>query len=441
MLFQNHIKFRYFKLIFIGIIAAFCINIAYAQKTNPKRKDLEAKRKALQKQIVENKKILEQTRIKESNSLSQLKVISGQITTRVKIIDNIGQESFELSLEIEDQRKSIQTLENDLLKLKQDYAQSIVTTYKKRNVNDGLLFIFDSKNFNEAFNRIRYLNQYGQFRQRQSLLILNTQKAINAEINEMISIKQKKVMLMGEKEREKMELETDKKEEAVLLTKLQQKVNDLKKQIIEQEKIAKKLNKAIDDLIAKEIEDARKAEEIKMRAAARKAEKDAISKNKPKPAEKDNRTSNSYLSPEALKLSNDFESNKGRLPWPTDNGTVSGTFGEHAHPTLKGVFTNNNGIDITVQANAQVRAVFKGTVKATFSIPGMDRVVLVNHGEYFSVYARLSTLNVKIGQLIETGQILGNVATNAEDGSNRLHFEIYKQRVLQNPQTWIKKGN
>ncbi len=258
-------------------------------------------------------------------------------------------------------------------------------------------------------------------------------------INEMIVAKQNMMLLMSEKEKEKLELELDKKEEAVLLGKLQHIVKDLKQQIAEQEKNARQLNKAISDLIAKEIEDARKAEEAKRKAAARKAEREAAASHKPKPAEKETKTSNSYLSLADLKLTNDFASNKGKLPWPANNGSISETFGEHAHPTLKGVVTNNNGIDIGMKPNSEITAVFKGTVKAIFPIPGMDRVVLVSHGEYFTVYARLATVNVKIGQQIETGQLLGTVGTNPEDGTSRLHFEVYKQRVLQNPQSWIRK--
>lgn len=415
--------------------------MCYGQKTNLKRRDLEAKRKALQQEIIENKKILERTRVQENNSLTQLNVISTQITTRVRIIDNIGQETFELSLEIEGQRKAIQTLQHDLENLKKDYADNIIAAYKRRNVNDALLYVFDSKNFNQAYKRLRYLNQYGQYRQMQGLLILNTQNAIIDGISEMIGIKQKKNFLLTEKEKEKLLLEKDKKVEAVMLNKLQQKVSELNQQIVEQEKNAKRLNKAIGELIAREIEEARRAEEARMRAAAKRAAKVATAKNKPLPVVKDTRTANSYLNEADLKLSNDFASNKGRLPWPLESGNITESFGEHSHPSLKGVITNNNGVDITTKTNATVQTIFNGTVKAIFPIPGMERVVLISHGEYFTVYARLATVFVKIGQQIETGDKVGILATSEEDGTTRLHFEIYKQRVLQNPQLWIKRGH
>ncbi|MCF8426257.1 MAG: peptidoglycan DD-metalloendopeptidase family protein [Bacteroidia bacterium] len=400
-------------------------------QTRTKRKNLEAKRKALLVQIENNKQALKKAKDEENTSLTQLKVLGEQISTREQIIETVSTETFEISLDIANQQKVIESLKADIENLKIDYADYIIAAYKRRNVGSSLLYVFNSKDVNQAYKRLKYLNTYGNYKQKQAQLILNTQREMISALSKMIEIKKEKIGLIKLNEKAKKELVIDKEEERKLLEKVQVKVKDLNQKIASQKKAAAQLNKSIDNLIAKEIEEARKAEERKRAkaAAAAKAKKES----KPVAA----KTSTSYLSVSDLKLSGDFASNKGKLPWPVA-GSISQTFGEHPHPTLRGVVTTNNGIDIGTVANAQVKPVFKGTVKAIFPIPGLEKVVLVNHGEYFTVYARLATVNVKIGQEVEPKDILGTVATNMDDGTNKLHFEIWKQRDFQNPGPWLR---
>ena len=446
MLFLKTIKSKFTKLRFISsknlLLAAFLLlSVIYnsvGQKTAQKRKELEAKRKELQLKIEENKKKLAQTKKEESNSLKQLNVLGQQIQTRTQIIDHIGQEAFELSIQIDGQKRALYNLQNDLQKLKEDYARNIVAAYKKRNMNEQMMFVFNSKSFFEAYRRIKYLNQYGHFRLQQSKLILNTQKSIIEAINEMIAIKNQKTNLIGLKETEKKELEIDKKEESQLLSKLQQQVNSIKAQIARQEKMDRELNKAIGDLIAKEIAEARKAEEKKRKAEEARRLAQAKKNNTVAEPQKQ-QTTNSYLSQNDLDLSKNFEDNKGKLPWPVDGGSIVGKFGTSEHPELKGVMKKNLGIDIKTKAGSPVKAVFKGTVVRTFPIPGLDFVVLINHGEYYSVYARLEEVNVVKGQKVNTKDIIGKVITNPEDQQTILHFEIYKQTNLQDPAKWLKR--
>ncbi|OYU97729.1 MAG: hypothetical protein CFE21_05425 [Bacteroidetes bacterium B1(2017)] len=422
-MYQNRIKFKYISIAILVIVSL----ALSAQNISKKRKELESKRKELQLQIKQSKEELQKAKTAESSSLKELQVIGNQIVTREKLIDHVSQETFEISIEITHQQQVINELKTDLEILKKDYADYIVAAYKRRNANAAFYFVFDSKSLNQAFKRLRYLNAYGNYRQKQALLILNTQHQMISALQEMIVIKQEKIGLIKVKETEKKALIEDKKEESVILTKVQQKVKDLNQKIAEQEKAAKKLNKSIDNLISQEIEAARKAEEKKRNAQEKKTHKAAPAK-----------TSTSYLSDADIKLSGDFESNKGKLPWPVA-GSIGQSFGEHAHPTLKGVTTTNNGIDIITTSNAPVKPVFKGTVKAIFPIPGLDRVILISHGEYFTVYARLATVKVKIGDEVDRNTLLGEVATNAEDGSSKMHFEVWKQRVFQNPAPWLRK--
>lgn len=427
LLFQNPIKLKYLNSIFFVFLTLCFLSPSYATQTPAqKRKELEAKRKELQESIRKNKNELLRVKAEAFNKEKELKIIAEQIGHREEIINVVGQQAFEISLQIGNQREMVEKLKLDIASLKQDYANIILATYKRRlNSTEILFFIFEAKSMQQALRRLRYLLAYGEYRKKQAQLILNTQKQMLSLISEMVSIKQEKAILIKEKETEKKALVEDKLEEQKLLTQLQGKEKDLKQKIEKQMLAAKKLSKEIELQIAKEIEAARKAEE-KKRAAAAKANKPSSPK-----------TSTSYLSDADIKLGIDFATSKGKLPWPV-SGKVVETFGDHAHPTLKGVTTTNNGIDILAKPGAEVKAVYKGIVKAIFPIPGLDKVVLVSHGEYYTVYARLATVTIKIGDPIETGKVIGKVAAHPETGEGRLHFELWKQRLFQNPLPWLR---
>ena len=399
---------------------------AQGQNFAKKRKELEAKRKALQEQITRNKQELQRAKMVEQSSVKQLTVIGTQIIIREQLIDHVSQEAFELSIEISNQKKIVTLLKEDIAKLKADYAAYLTAAYKKRHVNAEFLYIFDSKSIDQAVKRLKYLNTYGNYRQQQARVILRTQQQMIVALKELVEIKQQKLGLVQLKEFEKKELVADKQVQTVLLEKVQKKVKTLAQTIAQQEQAARALNQSLSKLIAEEIAAAKKAEE-------RKRAKELAAKKKPAAPV----TSNSYLSDADLKLSGNFAANKGKLPWPAAGVLVQG-FGKRDHPTLKGVVLTNNGIDIATPHGAPVHPVFKGTVKGIFPIPGLDKVILVNHGEYFTVYARLATVNVKIGQVVEPKDIIGNVALNEEDNTSKLHFEVWKQQVFQNPLPWLK---
>lgn len=423
MLFQNRIKFKFTSLFVLVLLTSFW---AEGQNFAKKRKELEAKRKALQEQIQRNKQELQKAKVAEQSSVKQLEVIGTQIIIREQLIENVSQEAFTLSIEISNQQKIVSLLKEDITKLKADYAAYLVAAYKKRNVNDAILYIFDSKSLNQAIKRLKYLNTYGNYRQQQAKIILRTQQQMIVALQELIAIKQQKLGLVKLKESEKKELVVDKQVETVLLQKVQTKVKTLAQTIAQQEKAARELNQSLNKLITDEIAAAKKAEE-------RKRARELATKKKPAAPV----TSNSYLSEADLKLSGNFAANKGKLPWPA-TGVLAQGFGNRAHPTLKGVTLTNNGIDIATPHGAAVRPVFKGTVKGVFPIPGLDKVVLINHGEYFTVYARLATVKVKIGDVVEPKDIIGEVALNEEDNTSKLHFEVWKQQVFQNPLPWLR---
>lgn len=426
--FQKHLKWF--------VISAWLLCLGsntFAQNIQQQRKELESKRKELNAKISETKKVLNETRSKQKTTLSQLKTINSQIQTREKIINNVQQQLQVVSQQIVEQQAVLDSLKNDLIRLKEEYAKSIQASYKTRNVYDKMLFVFSAKSFNQALKRISYLNQYSDYRKNQATVILQTQNTIIAELTKMIEIKNEKMSILGLKEQEKKELEKDKKEESVVLEKLKTREGELRKILAANEKAAKKLNKAISDLIAREIEIERKKAEEEARKKAAASGSATEKKEAAKPSSKE-----MYLTPEALKLSNDFENNKNNLPWPVEKGYISEQFGTHAHPTLRGVQTNNNGVDISTQKGASVRAIFKGKVKSVFSIPGMGKIVLINHGKYFTAYAKLATVNVDVGQEVNTRDNIGTVMTNEEEDVTEVHLEIWNANQKLNPELWLK---
>jgi murein hydrolase activator len=432
-------RMREFVYRFIVLIMlAVPVSHTYAQNTQEQRKELESKRKELLEKIKQAKRVLEDTRQKQSSSLTQLKAISSQIKTRERIINNVQSQIGVLDNQILESKDSLTILKAQLAKLKQDYAASILAAYKGRNVYDKMMFIFSAQSFNQALKRIEYLNQYGEYRQRQAELILRTQHEIIAALNQLITKKQDKMQLMGLKESEKKELELDKQEENKVLTTLQQKEKEVRQQLAESQAAAKKLNRAIEELIAKEIEEARRKEEARRREeAARKsaASGGTVKAESSKPTTKVE--TDLFLTPEVLKMSADFEQNKNNLPWPVERGFIAESFGTHAHPTLKGVQVNNNGVDISTQPGASVRAVFKGKVTKIFNVPGMGKIVLISHGKYFTAYARLATVSVREGQQVDSKQAIGIVDTN-EEGVTEVQFQIWQMDKKLDPELWLK---
>ena len=214
----------------------------------------------------------------------------------------------------------------------------------------------------------------------------------------------------------------------------------------ENEKAAKKLNRAIEDLIAREIAEARRKEEEahKREEAARIAATSkgtTVAPAKKETAKPTTSAKEMYLTPEALKISNDFEGNKNNLPWPVEKGYITEQFGQHAHPTLKGVMVNNNGVDIATQPGATVRCVFKGTVVAIIkTVPGMGKIVLVSHGKYFTAYAKLESVNpgIEKGKQLNMKDAIGKVMTDTEEDVTEVHFEVWKMEQKINPQIWLK---
>ena len=405
------------------LIASLFPNTGEAQS----RKQLEAKRKKMQRVIAEQKKALTSTQKEKTVTLDKLNSLNQIIQQRQVVIKNLGVEIRSVNYELGQKQKYLDSLskEHDAQQLK--LKKTIIKAYKTRKSGREIAFVFSSKSISQAMRRWKYLRKISGYRRHQISAIMAQSQSLGKTINQLENVKQEKSVLMGENEKESKELETDKQAKQTLVKELSGREEELRDRIRQNEKAIARLNNEISRLIAREIEAERKR---KARAATSAAK--ARSGSTGSAAGKEN-----LLSPQAKAIGGAFSKNKGNLPWPVERGFVSQTFGVHEHPDLEGITTVNNGVDRTSPKGSLASAVFEGTVSAILNIPGQGQAVLVNHGDFFTVYSHLSVVLVEKGQVIRMNQHIGKVMTD-EDGKAILQFQVWHGQEKQNPESWLR---
>lgn len=398
--------------ILLGMVILSCL--AFSAYGQDKKVELQNNKKKIEAEIEYNTKLLEETKKNKKTTLNQLIILKNQIASREKLIETINQQIKATDEQISLNNQIINDLKQDLENLRDEYAKMIYYAYKNRNSFDRIMYIFASSDVNQAFKRLKYFQQYANYRKTQAELILNTQEDIQLTIADLESHKHEKVELVMSLKGERDQLASTRKQRNSTYSTLNQKEKDLVKTIRGKEKAAKKLQNEIEKIIAEEIRIA--------------SEKSGTTK-----------TGSFALTPAEIELSTSFEENKGGLPWPVEKGIISSTFGEHAHPVLKQVKTKNNGIDIITDENMKARAIFGGEVTRVISIPNYNYVIMIRHGEYLSVYSNLSEVYVQKGQKISTKQNIGQVHTDSKETKTELHFELWKGKSLLNPAHWLAK--
>jgi septal ring factor EnvC (AmiA/AmiB activator) len=280
---------------------------------------------------------------------------------------------------------------------------------------------------------MRYLRRLSDYRKQQLGILEEKASHVKQGLQALESIKNEKTSILQTEKQEQVQLENDKVQKSLLVNSLAGKEAELKKKIRENEYAVARLNSAISAMIAREIAAARKR-------ARQQTSKDntSVAANNRTGSTKSNRsTSNAIvLTPEARTLSDNFASGRGSLPWPVERGYISQYFGVHAHPDLAGITLVNNGIDLTTSEGSNARAVFKGSVSAILDIPGQEKAVLLNHGEYYTVYSRLTQVYVSRGQAVEARQALGKVWTDDEN-KTILQFQVWQGQSKLNPAGWL----
>ena len=405
----------YFKPAFGIIILIFSWGMIFSQD---EKASLQKRKEKLEQEIEYTNKLLTETKGSRQTSLNELVILDNKIQKREDLITTMQASVHYIDGRIDAIDNEIDELSRELEKLKEDYAKMICSAYKNRNAYDRLMFVFSSEDFNQAYQRSKYFQQYNRHRKAKSEMIISTREELKVKISDLANQKSEKNALLTQVISEKQNLDKAKRQKNVTVEKLGKKERDLKKAIKEKERKASRFQREIEAIIAEEI-----------RKAAEAANKAGLSG-----------TGKSFsLTPEELLLSNSFSANKGKLPWPTERGIVSGSYGEHAHPVLKGIKVKNNGIDIITNAGSTSRAVFDGEVTRVISIPGHNNVVIIRHGEYLTVYSNLDKVEVKRGDKVKTKQTIGIIHTDEETAKTELHFELWKGKELTNPVFWIAK--
>jgi len=410
---QNFLKI-YIKHFFL--LALFFIFL-FSFSQNKKNK-LENDKKKIEDEIIYTNNLIDKTNKNKQISINQLVVINNKIKKREQLISFLKNEISLINNKIDLNNKKIKDLSDELSSLKKEYAKMIYYAFKNKNSYDRMMFVFSSKDFNQAYQRMKYFQQYSSYRKLQASLIKSTQEEINNKTHELKTQKEKKIEIQFQEKKEKNTLFQDKNDQNETLKKLKQKEKKLRKDLRDKQKAANKLKKTIENIIAAEM---KKVAEMK------------------KASKKKTSTKTYTSTPEDIELSKTFSSNKGNLPWPTETGIISSTFGEHPHPVLKRIKTKNNGIDILTNEGEKVRAVFDGVVSSILSIPNLNTVVIIKHGEYLTVYSNLSKVYVERGERVKTKQNIGIIYTNKSESKSELNFQIWKGQQLQNPAYWIKK--
>lgn len=378
------------------------------------KKDLERKKKKLQKEIQLTNKLLKETRKNKDLSVDELLKLKSKINSRSNLIAAMNSEMKLINKEIGNSKQNISDLETELTHLKSEYAKIIYYAFKHRSSYDKMMFIFASKDVNQAYKRLKYIQQYSEYRKGQALEIVKTQATLEEKVIALNNTNAEKTVLVSMEVQEKQNLAIEKAEQENIVQKLQGKEQELKKKLKKKEAAKRKMQKAIQRIIEAEIRKAREA------------------------AKKSGKTSKGFpMTPEALKLSNSFASNKGKLPWPVKQGVITAQFGKHPHPVLAGIVINNNGIDISTTKGATSRAIFNGVVSSVAIIPGEGKVVMIRHGEYLSVYSYMSEVFVSKGDKIDIKQDLGVLINEAGKSKTQIHIEIWKGMTKLNPKYWI----
>jgi murein hydrolase activator len=389
----------------IGLIFFLILPLTVFSQKKSKAQLQREKQQSLEK-IKEVEKILSETAAKKKNSIGELTALSQRIIEQEKLIQSIKSEIVLLEGEISENNDIIEALQEDLSKLKKEYAAMLFAAQKANNSTTRLTFLFSAESFDQLVMRLRYMEQYGETRKLQADLIVKVQNELSGQVKQIEGQRAEKNSLLSEQIEQNNSLADLKKKENQLVKSLEKEEKKLKRDLEENKKALAILDKKINEIIREEME--REA---------------ALASNSKKNVE----------------LSSSFEENKNKLPWPVGSGFISQRFGRQEHPVLKGIITENDGVNIQTKENEKVKSVFQGEVRKVAFIPTFGSTVIIKHGEYFSVYTGLKDVFVKVGQNVTINQEIGTVLSNG-DGISELRFRIHKNFTALDPQAWLRNN-
>jgi murein hydrolase activator len=437
------------KIIFSAAILFFSV-VAAAQPGT--RDELEKQKQQLKKELEQTERMLSENKTKSKENYMQWKLVNDKLNIQDRIIDNINRDINLLDNNLIRTQRDINRYDKLLDTLKQEYARSMVYAYKNRSNYDFLNFIFSAASFNDAIKRMAYLKSYRNYREMQGQNILHTQELRRQRVEELTGTKQKKTIVLQDKDKEIGVLEKEQKEKDRILSELKKQGKQLNDKMTATRKQLKKVDNAIAAAIKRALEDARKLaikkaadEEAKRVAAAKAAAKNNVAANPATGATKKTETRKAdvkkapaegsvLLNSENIALNTNFVNNRGSLPTPVD-GYVLMHFGRNQLPS--GTWVDMTGITIAADIGKSVKTVFDGTVSNVVFVEDMQ-VVIIQHGKYFTTYSNLSNVSVQRGQAVKTGQVIGKVAANL-DGIGAADFYVSDEKNFLDPEKWLRR--
>jgi len=417
------------------LILVFMVLVAQVT-TAQNRSDLERQRSEIQREIEDVRRSLSQTKKNRKESLGQLALLQKKLRLREAAINNINQQINVIQGNISQSRNEISRLKKDLDTLKIQYEKSVVYAYKNRSNYDFLNFIFSAANFNDALKRVEYLKSYRAYREQQADNITTTQTLLQKKIGSLESTRKEQSEILTRQQKEKLVLVEEKKEKDQVVSKLKSREKELSKELSSKQKADNKLRASIKTAIDREIRLARqKALEEENR---KKAENPVVVKSSAGAKKEESAKKRSVFDevPGGEIISDNFEKNRGKLPWPVDKGHIKIGYGTYSIPGTK-LTGNNPGLTLETNEGSAVKAIFDGDVISVFDVDGESNVI-VRHGKYFTTYGRLSSTSVSKGQKIKTGQTVGRASSN-EDGNGEIEFLLMEETRKLDPASWIKR--
>lgn len=372
------------------------------------RTELEERRNKTLEEINYVDNLLKRTSIEKEEGMNDVKIIGKKLDLRESVIQGM-QEEINLQTErIDLNNVAINMMGSDLVVLRKDYAMAILNSYKSKKTNQDLIYILSSKDFNQGYKRMKYLQQIAKFRRSESEIILELKTQIESAKRRLENDLERVSELKTREEQQKRLLVNEQDKKKRMVKSLTTKEKQLQKELEEKKRVARKIEKEINRIIEEERRKAIKAE----------------------------------ATPEQKLIGDNFAENMGRLPWPVEKGVITSHFGIHPHPVFKYLTEDNIGIEITSSGRMNARSIFQGEVVKVFAISGANMTVIIRHGRYLSVYANISVVRVKPGDKVLAKQDIGDIYNDPGNGSNCvLKFMIFEANAKYlDPETWLAKN-
>jgi murein hydrolase activator len=401
------------KQVFLSLtVILVSVNEIQAQKSQAQ---LEERRQALQKEIDQINNLVVKGQTEQKSVLAQIEDLDLKLKVRQNLIEVTNDQINWLTRQISINQDQNAKLRKDLSRRKDDYAAMIVRSFKARNEKSKLMFILSAENFQQAFLRLRYIKQYAEYQKKQANLIAEQTEVLQTQTKAYMAQKAEKDDLIRANREAKRIIELDRQRNNTLMTDIMRNLSTYESQIKQKQKESNAIDREIAALI-------RLAREKSNTAAGKAANSKTFS-----------------LTPEDKALAASFAANNGKLPWPVEKGVVVLRFGKQPHPVVKTAIIDSQGVRIATPENESVRAVFQGEVYAIMAPKYGNTTVMIQHGNYFTIYRNLTEIAVKKGDKVDAKQVIGKVLKNKASGESVLNFSVFKDTKPQNPANWIYK--